>query len=88
MHFLFHLLVSRHWSNFSKSEVTPAISPQLAKGESPDVAGLHNENDFNMLTPLLIRPDLFQLSGLNPADPSDLFRVQPHLHVLSCRQCR
>jgi hypothetical protein len=40
---------------------------ELAKGENPDVAGLHNENDFNMLTPLLIHPDLFRLSGSNPA---------------------
>jgi hypothetical protein len=44
--------------NSSKSPSARAQrkSTFLAKGENPDVAGLHNENDFNMLTPLLIRP--------------------------------
>ena len=39
----------------------------LAKGENPDVARLHNENDFNMLTPLLtILTSIVRLKSRRP----------------------
>jgi hypothetical protein len=50
---------------------------------NPDLAGVHNENDFNMLTGMAAPSPPFQLTGSNPGKSERFLLSDTVLIILS-----